>query len=317
MASKKTTTLAMMLVLAIPTASLPTQGAASVSATGNSSASKQNDSAPSSTTSSSSSKPLPFDSLAAQCAPDIHPKTLKGVVTTESAWNPYAIGVVGGKLARQPRELNEAIATAKELERQGFNFSLGLGQVNRYNLAKYGETYETIFEPCRNLKAGGAILKDCFERAKAKIPDEQAALRAAFSCYYSGNFSRGFKPDRPGEPSYVEKVVANSVTETAQAIPVVPSVKPQNGENVSTPTRKNNRSMSEPERPWVMTVDPSQYTGNPGNQTTPVQTGNESTQESANRPNNRNSRNPPPWVILVKPPQQPLPSTPPTPTKPE
>ncbi|MCP3041634.1 transglycosylase SLT domain-containing protein [Xanthomonas euvesicatoria pv. allii] len=171
-------------------------------------------------------QPLAFEKLAAECAPDVHPTTLKGVVSTESSWNPYAIGVVGGRLDRQPRSLAEAVATARELERQGFNFSMGLGQVNRYNLAKYGESYETVFEPCRNLKAGSAILKDCFQRAKAQMGDDQQALRAAFSCYYSGNFTRGFRPDKAGQPSYVQKVVAKA-TGAAQPIPVVPAVKPE------------------------------------------------------------------------------------------
>src|SRR5690625_4145763 len=79
-------------------------------------------------------EPLPFEQLAAECAPDVHPTTLKAVVTTESSWNPYAIGVVNGYLEHQPRTLDEAIATAYELEEQGYNFSLGLGQVNRQNL---------------------------------------------------------------------------------------------------------------------------------------------------------------------------------------
>lgn len=174
---------------------------------------------------SASAKPVhlaQFDELVAQCAPEIHPLTFKGIVNTESTFNPFAIGVVNGKVGRTPRNRNEAIATAKELEKNGFNFSLGLAQVNRYNLAKYGETYETIFEPCRNIKAGAAILKDCYIRAKAKIADEQKALRASFSCYYSGNFKRGFKADRPGEPSYVQKVVANALG-TADH-PVVPAV---------------------------------------------------------------------------------------------
>ncbi|MGO4395882.1 lytic transglycosylase domain-containing protein [Variovorax sp. M-6] len=171
----------------------------------------------------STAEPLPFEKLVAECAPDVHPTTLRGVVTTESSWNPYAIGVVGGRLDRQPRSHAEAVAAARELERKGFNFSMGLGQVNRYNLAKYGETYETIFEPCRNLRAGSAILKDCYQRAVAKMRVEQQALRAAFSCYYSGNFTRGFKPDSAGQPSYVQKVVANSI-DVAQ---IVPAVQPQ------------------------------------------------------------------------------------------
>jgi type IV secretion system protein VirB1 len=176
---------------------------------------------------------LAFETLAAECAPDVHPTTLKGLISTESAWNPYAIGVVSGHLDRQPRSLAEAIATARELERQGFNFSMGLGQINRYNLSRYGETYETVFEPCRNLKAGGAILTDCFRRARALFSDDQQALRAAFSCYYSGNFTRGFRPGKGGQPSYVQKVVANA-TAQAQPIPVVPAVKHENPDGVVT-----------------------------------------------------------------------------------
>nr|WP_253273789.1 lytic transglycosylase domain-containing protein [Collimonas arenae] len=170
-----------------------------------------------------------FEELVAKCAPDIHPQTFKGVVTTESTFNPFAIGVVNGKLARTPRSQAEAVATAKTLEKDGFNFSLGLAQVNRYNLAKYGETYETIFEPCRNIKAGAAILKDCYVRAKEKIPNEQQALRASFSCYYSGNFTRGFRPDRPGETSYVQKVVSNALNLSSPTT-VVPAVEQQSGD---------------------------------------------------------------------------------------
>ncbi|AKK24985.1 lytic transglycosylase domain-containing protein [Pandoraea oxalativorans] len=168
---------------------------------------------------------IPFETLATQCAPDVHPSTLRGVVSTESSGNPYAIGVVGARLERQPRNLAEAVATARALARQGFNFSMGLGQVNRGNLAKYGETYDTVFDPCRNLKAGGAILKDCYARARAQMRDAQRALRAAFSCYYSGNFVRGFRPDKVGQPSYVQKVVAN-VTDAIPPIPMVPAIEP-------------------------------------------------------------------------------------------
>lgn len=166
---------------------------------------------------------IPFETLAEQCAPDVHPSTLRGLVSTESSGNPYAIGVVGAHLARQPRNLAEAVATARELARKGINFSMGLGQVNRGNLSRYGETYETVFDPCHNLKAGSAILKDCYARAKVQMRDEQRALRAAFSCYYSGNFARGFRADKAGQPSYVQRVVANA-TDAVPPIPVVPAI---------------------------------------------------------------------------------------------
>lgn len=201
-----------------------------------------------------------FEQLAAECAPDIHPSTLKAVVRTESSGNPYAIGVVGGQLERQPRSLAEAAATARELERQGFNFSMGLGQINRHNLAKHGETYDTVFEPCRNLKAGGAILKDCFLRARRTMSDDQNALRAAFSCYYSGNFTRGFRPDNAGQPSYVQKVAANA-SEQVPAIPVVPAIQPQRSDSpVALRAANTSATPSKPaEVPsrWVIHADNS------------------------------------------------------------
>jgi type IV secretion system protein VirB1 len=122
---------------------------------------------------------------------------MRHVVDVESAFNRYAIGVVGGRLLRQPTNLPEAIATARMLERRGFNFSVGLAQVNRYNLAKYGlSSYSKAFDTCPNLQAGARILADCYIRAGAD-------WGRALSCYYSGNFTVGFRD------GYVRKVFAS------------------------------------------------------------------------------------------------------------
>lgn len=119
------------------------------------------------------------------------------VVRVESSFNPYAIGVVGGRLVRQPRNLPEALATVRMLESRGFNFSIGLAQVNRYNLHKYGlDSYEEAFEPCANLSAGSKILAECYHRANGD-------WGKSFSCYYSGNFSTGFRH------GYVQKIYAS------------------------------------------------------------------------------------------------------------
>jgi type IV secretion system protein VirB1 len=169
--------------------------------------------------------PVEFNALAQQCAPSVHPTTLQAVVRTESGFNPYAIGVVGGRLARQPRDRTEAVATAKALDAQGINFSMGLGQVNKANLARYGLTYETAFDLCANLRAGADILHGCYTRAAATMGPGDGALRAAISCYYSGNFTRGFRPDYGGS-SYVQRVSANALpadtpVDVVPAIPVV------------------------------------------------------------------------------------------------
>ncbi|CAB3764368.1 lytic transglycosylase [Burkholderia puraquae] len=145
-----------------------------------------------------------FAPLARACAPNVDPDTLAALVRTESGFNPYAIGVVGGHLARQPASLDEARATARDLASRGFSYSVGLAQVNERNFAKYGLDEATMFEPCRNLRAGGAILTECFARSSGTGRATQAALRAALSCYYSGNFTTGFSS------GYVSRVVASA-----------------------------------------------------------------------------------------------------------
>ena len=164
-----------------------------------------------------------FNQLAQQCAAGVHHDTMQAIARVESGFNPYAIGVVKGALKRQPRTHAEAVAAAKMLHAQGRNFSMGLAQINKYNLPKYGLTYETVFDPCKNLNAGAKILTDCFNRAEGgKI--SQTALQKAFSCYYSGNFRFGFTRDFAGQPSYVQKVVNSAAANSAATTIRVPAV---------------------------------------------------------------------------------------------
>jgi type IV secretion system protein VirB1 len=133
---------------------------------------------------------------------------MQHVVNVESSRNPYAIGVVGGELERQPRTLDEAVATARMLEQSGHNYSLGIAQVNRSNLSKFGlDTYEKAFDYCANLSAGSKILAECHSRAGGD-------WGKAFSCYYSGNFRTGFRD------GYVHRVYA-SISKGTPAIAVM------------------------------------------------------------------------------------------------
>ncbi len=146
-----------------------------------------------------------FLAIALACAPQVHASTAHALVSVESAFNPWAIGVVGGALQRQPRHRTEAIATAEALKAAGRNFSVGLGQINVGNFERLGLSLATAFEPCTNLAAMQTVLTECFERAQrqsTRTSGDQPALRAALSCYYSGNFSTGFRH------GYVGKVVA-------------------------------------------------------------------------------------------------------------
>lgn len=201
---------------------------------------------------------LEFLALAEQCAPTVAPQTMAAVVHVESSFNPYAIGVVGGRLARQPSNRDEAVATARALEADGWNFSVGVAQVNRYNLPKYKLTYEQAFDACANLRVGSKILEDCFVRATPRTGNEQAALQAAISCYYSGNFTRGFRPDKAGEPSYVQKVLAQANVQP-KAIPVVPSIKPGEGGAVRPKAVKAADSAPVAKTPAPVAAEPADH----------------------------------------------------------
>jgi type IV secretion system protein VirB1 len=138
-------------------------------------------------------------------------EVMQHIVNVESGENPYAIGVVGGQLVRQPQNLDEAIATVRMLESKGYNFSVGLAQVNRANLGKYGlDTYEKAFQTCSNLSAGARILAECYASSGGD-------WGKSFSCYYSGNFTTGYRD------GYVQKIydsINRAVSNQAAAIPI-------------------------------------------------------------------------------------------------
>lgn len=183
-----------------------------------------------------------------QCAPQVAPTTLETIVSVESSGNPNVIAVVQDGSSHYLETKEMAVKTAKELERQGLNYSVGLMQVNKKNFAKYGLNNDTAFDTCKNIEAGAKIYEECYVTASKspEFPDEQSALRGALSCYYSGNLSRGFKKEGKVQLSYVDKA-DNAVNK----IYSVPAIKP-NGEsgNASNPDASENNTTvtKEPKR---------------------------------------------------------------------
>ncbi len=144
--------------------------------------------------------------LALTCAPNVHPITLYALIRHESGVHQYAIGVnrKAKALPQQPGSLKAASQAAENLIAQGIDFDAGLGQINVRNWARLGLDSITVFDPCQNLSAIQTVLADCYARALRVHRREQQALRAAMSCYNTGNFSRGFTN------GYVSKVLAKA-----------------------------------------------------------------------------------------------------------
>lgn len=150
--------------------------------------------------------PLPIPvilALSAACAPSVSPTTLAAIVQTESGGAPLAIGINGHKPVRlHPQDRAHAIRAAGRLLAEGANLDLGLGQINRRNLAALKLSVADAFDPCRNLTASAQIIATDYARTSPIPGAEQRALRTSLSLYNTGDPERGFRN------GYVAKVAA-------------------------------------------------------------------------------------------------------------
>lgn len=169
-----------------------------------------------------------------QCAPQIAPQTLQTLVGIESDANEFAVAVVDGNVDKQPDNITDALNLINHLQKNGKNYSVGLMMINKNNFEKLGLSHKDVFDPCSNIKAGAKIFESCYARAKSEYSnDEQAALRGAFSCYYSDNFTRGFKKEFDGK-SYVDLV-----EKEAGKVYSVPAIQPNNNGSDSASAKES------------------------------------------------------------------------------
>lgn len=151
---------------------------------------------------------------------------MNAIVKTESGGNPYILADAGPKnlpwsvrknLVRtlRPATAEEAAALVRQLLDQGHIVAIGLTQINAKNLPALGMTIEQALDPCQNLRGGSRILTDFYQAALRKFgsSDPQAALQAALSSYWSGNFADGFAG------GYVQKVLDNAGQPVALRVP--------------------------------------------------------------------------------------------------
>ena len=148
-----------------------------------------------------------------------------GIVKTESAGNPFSIGVNSKniKLKRQPKNLIEAMEVAIWLAKNRYNFDAGIAQINSVNIEKLIQgdinfRMRKVFDPCENLQLAETIFNSCYEMTGSTI--------GALSCYNTGDARKGVKN------GYVAKVLANipdllDVRGPDAAVSKVPQVRKQ------------------------------------------------------------------------------------------
>lgn len=154
-----------------------------------------------------------------QCSnKNAHPTVMLAIIKTESGGNPNAINInkdSNGRKARiaaQPKNREQAIQWVNYLEKNGYNFDVGLAQVNSINIRKYGYRAQDALDVCTNLRMASDILKKNYSSALYKNGDQQYAIRMAISAYNTGNYRSGFSN------GYVSKVINNTKSVQSLAI---------------------------------------------------------------------------------------------------
>lgn len=126
------------------------------------------------------------------CAPEIATSTMVAIIKTESKTNPLAININHGyKLKYQPRNINEAKRWVNYLEKNQYNFDVGIAQVNIANIKKFGYKATDALNVCINLKIASKILQNNYMKALSVSKTKPEALKKAISAYNTGNFYSG------------------------------------------------------------------------------------------------------------------------------
>ncbi|SFU33636.1 type IV secretion system protein VirB1 [Nitrosomonas eutropha] len=151
--------------------------------------------------------------LPPDCQAALRDPVMQQIYQVESGFNPFAIGVVGGRLVRQPNNLAEAVATANYLTNLDRNFSIGQGQVNKTHFVRLGwdSDIKAGFDVCKNVVAAYEIFQQCQSWAIGSgfnATQEYSATNAALSCYYSGKLGAG--KTNPDVTRYINKVISST-----------------------------------------------------------------------------------------------------------
>jgi len=154
---------------------------------------------------------MTFLELLVACAPLVAPVTMSALVEQESGGNPWALHDNTTGISYQPGNQADAIAQARQLMAAGHSLDLGLGQINSKNLAWLGQSVETIFQSCTNLKAAQTVLLAAWKQSGGQLP-------AALSVYNTG------KVDGSVGAHYAASVYAKAQHQ-APIVPAIPGGK--------------------------------------------------------------------------------------------
>lgn len=88
---------------------------------------------------------------------------LVAIAKVESGFRPFVINInQNGKSVKviNPNSLQEAIVYLQYLHQNGFNYDVGVGQINVSNIKRLGLNPVDLLDPCNNIRVSAYILKE-------------------------------------------------------------------------------------------------------------------------------------------------------------
>ncbi len=153
-----------------------------------------------------------FATLAARCAPGVPEWVLRGVVRTESNFDPWVLHDNSIHASASPASLVAAVAQATTWIAEGHSVDLGLMQINSANLPALGMTIDQAFDPCASLAGGAAVLRAAYGAGPVGS-GQQTALLMALSIYNTGSPLKGIMN------GYARRVMRDA----DEAVPLLPA----------------------------------------------------------------------------------------------
>lgn len=167
---------------------------------------------------------LPITTLVSQCTPAIAPVTMKAIVQTESAGDPWVLWDNTAHRGYHPRSRQEALRILRVLIAEGHQVDVGIAQIDTENFAQYHLTPKTALNACTNLQVGGEILRADWQQSIARGMTGQNALLHTLEAYNSGHLfgdlqyaSRVFQA--AGAPSFLHVGESALLTHSASTFP--------------------------------------------------------------------------------------------------